>query len=618
MANGHTIIPLDDSELAKSSLKYVNDRLVYDREDLPKGRFPTLSELRKVIIESGYELEETHDWYVTSDDDFTEIWFSDGARPEHQSKKIWFRRGSIIILDIMQKLANQCGSFLVVDHSGAVAVLIVPDSVFDISDPTQDGYVSTINKRIPIIVERLKNASVEDALFLMSQIHQAIASLYMVQQHEFYQTIREGLPIFAQFLTHSDVRLRFLAFVLVSTWQQDLYDYADVLNKTMSSEPEPDTKARMIWAIKEHVKGDSAGRLSSWTQNLRDTLLKLVDDDQEVQFVRLAAANLIARTKLGFLTLTIQNLFVNALVQPEQYTANWDAFYSVNESVLESLTHVLLHQRIAILQQALPQIVYAQDAHTVLRTLLDNVFYGETRNTSMSSLLQEQVAERPDRGETKFRDSLSINWSYPINPQKVSVSELTPFQVKILDFVLSLETPWMVHSNLLQKYGLPATRSEVRNMLISYKMSPTSWQHGKVEFRLAAIFSRYQDEHETGEFVTGEVGFYTRGDQFTTRAADIAFIQSDRIPEKTQGFLSIAPDLVVEIIPPGNSADDIEAKTVEWFDFGVKMVWLIYPRTERVHVFTTPKTMRVYSADETLTTEDVLPGFSVSVAEIFT
>ena len=148
-------------------------------------------------------------------------------------------------------------------------------------------------------------------------------------------------------------------------------------------------------------------------------------------------------------------------------------------------------------------------------------------------------------------------------------------------------------------------------------MSPTSWRHGKVEFRLAAIFSRYQDAHKTGEFVTGEVGFYTRGDQFTTRAADIAFIQTERIPEKTEGFLSIAPDLVVEIISPGNSADDIEAKTAEWFDFGVKMVWLIYPRTERVHVFTTPKTMRVYSADETLSVDAVLPGFSVSVAEIF-
>ena len=148
-------------------------------------------------------------------------------------------------------------------------------------------------------------------------------------------------------------------------------------------------------------------------------------------------------------------------------------------------------------------------------------------------------------------------------------------------------------------------------------MSPTSWRHGKVEFRLAAIFSRYQAAHNIGEFVTGEVGFYTRGDQFTTRAADIAFINAERLPEKTEGFLSIPPDLVVEIISPGNSADEIEAKTAEWFDFGVRMVWLVYPRSERIHVFTTPKTMRVYSTDETLNVDSVLPGFSVTVAEVF-
>jgi bifunctional pyridoxal-dependent enzyme with beta-cystathionase and maltose regulon repressor activities len=83
MANGYTIIPIDGSELSNSSLDYVRDRLIYVSPDLPKGRFPTRTELRQVIVESGYELEETHDWYVTSDDDHTEIWFSGDERSEY-------------------------------------------------------------------------------------------------------------------------------------------------------------------------------------------------------------------------------------------------------------------------------------------------------------------------------------------------------------------------------------------------------------------------------------------------------------------------------------------------------------------------------------------------------
>lgn len=465
MANGHTIIPIDGSELANSSLDYVRDWLMYASPDLPRGRFPTLTELRRVIVESGYELKETHDWYVTSDDDHTEIWFSGDERSEHAPSKFWFRRGSIIVLDIMQKLANQCGSFLVVDHSGAVSVLIVPDSVFGTKSQDGDGFVSVMSQRMPIIIEHLSSASYEDALFLLSQIRQALSSLYEVWRYDLYQIAHEGLPIFAQFLKHGDVRVRFLAFDLIAILRQGFYRYADVLGNAIEVETDTDTKAQMIWAIKEHIIGSVGNPLDPWTQRLRDILIILSDNEAEAQPVRLATANLLARMSLGFLTPAMRGLFIEALVQPEQYQATWDSVYSVSDSVLESIKHLMLHHRIAILHEALPRIIYAQDAHTVLRALLDNVFYGEVRNPWMSSLSDNQEAERPNRGETKFRDNLSDNWSYPINPLRISASELMPFQRKTLEWVLSLEIPWMVHSNLLQKYGFPVSRAELRSIL---------------------------------------------------------------------------------------------------------------------------------------------------------
>lgn len=150
------------------------------------------------------------------------------------------------------------------------------------------------------------------------------------------------------------------------------------------------------------------------------------------------------------------------------------------------------------------------------------------------------------------------------------------------------------------------------------EMSPTSWGHGKVEFRFATVFGKYEDDHkDAGEFVTGEVGFYTRGNDFTTRAADIAFIRKDRLPESAEGFSRVAPDLVVEIISPGNSAADMEEKVAEWFAFGVKLIWLVYPKTKRIHVFTSPKEMHIYTAEDTLTGGNVLPDFSCKVSAIF-
>ena len=81
--------------------------------------------------------------------------------------------------------------------------------------------------------------------------------------------------------------------------------------------------------------------------------------------------------------------------------------------------------------------------------------------------------------------------------------------------------------------------------------------------------------------------------------------------------MHVAPDLVVKVISPGNTAEEIEVKTQEWFDFGVRMVWLVYPKTKRVHVYTTPVRSILLSADGLLEGGDVLPGFSVKVSAFF-
>ena len=115
--------------------------------------------------------------------------------------------------------------------------------------------------------------------------------------------------------------------------------------------------------------------------------------------------------------------------------------------------------------EALPQITLAQDAHDVLRALLDYTFFGETRSSWMASLPDTQAAERPTVDEIRFRDNLSRNWLYPANPTKLTAAELLPFQRQILEIVMMLDIPWMVHSNLLEKYGFPATRASTQAIL---------------------------------------------------------------------------------------------------------------------------------------------------------
>jgi Uma2 family endonuclease len=151
------------------------------------------------------------------------------------------------------------------------------------------------------------------------------------------------------------------------------------------------------------------------------------------------------------------------------------------------------------------------------------------------------------------------------------------------------------------------------------KMSPVGFDHGRSEFRVGFHLIMWNDKHQLGQISGGEAGFYTRKDSNTVRAADVTYISNSRLAEagSTEGYLRIPPDLVVEVISPGNTAEEIEVKTQEWFDFGVRMVWLVYPKTRRVHVYTTPDRSILLNADDTLEGGDVLPGFSVKVSAFF-
>lgn len=463
MATGHSVIPLDGGKDASAAIEWLKVAMVYVPDDLPPGRFPTVAELRHAIHEFGYQLEETHDWYVTSDDDHTEIWFSDGIGAEDQPTGFWFRRGHLITLDIIQSLANQCGSFIVADHSSAGYIVIVPDSVFDVTSQGQAGFVSVFIHRIPAMLNRLAEATLDDTLFLLSQFRETLRRLDRLYQHGLFESVQQGLSVFAHLLKHDDARIRFFAFDLVATYPEHRHTYNDALGITIKNETDADTKARMIWATEHLIGKRNSLNIDRWTQALFDVLLEECNDTQNVLPVRFASANILTRSMPGFLTPVIREIFIDALVQPEMSEASWDEFDI--QKTLESIEKLLLHHRVDILLTALPNIAYAQDAHEVLRALLDNVFFGAVRSTGMSSPLGTHNAERPEVDEKRFREHRSRAWLYTENPTKISVTELLPFQREILETVLDFNIPWMVHSNLLEKYGLPATRAAVRALL---------------------------------------------------------------------------------------------------------------------------------------------------------
>src|SRR5262249_51446842 len=70
------------------------------------------------------------------------------------------------------------------------------------------------------------------------------------------------------------------------------------------------------------------------------------------------------------------------------------------------------------------------------------------------------------------------------------------------------------------------------------------------------------------------------------RKPDVSFIRLERLPVDwlEDGYFTIAPDLAVEVISPGDRAEDVEEKIREYLSAGVSLVWEIYPQQRVAYV----------------------------------
>ena len=104
------------------------------------------------------------------------------------------------------------------------------------------------------------------------------------------------------------------------------------------------------------------------------------------------------------------------------------------------------------------------------------------------------------------------------------------------------------------------------------------------------------------------------------RRADVTFISRDRYSwqQLTQdGFMTIPPDLAVEIVSPNDYGSELEEKVEEYLRAGVKLVWVVYPDIHIVQVYRVDGTTSRFRAHDELSGENVLPGFRCQVDDLF-
>jgi Uma2 family endonuclease len=104
---------------------------------------------------------------------------------------------------------------------------------------------------------------------------------------------------------------------------------------------------------------------------------------------------------------------------------------------------------------------------------------------------------------------------------------------------------------------------------------------------------------------------------------DVAFVRGDRLPappapEYTKALL-LAPDLVAEVVSPSQYRPEMEEKARRYLTAGVRLVWLVWPRHQRVDVWRqgSDQPMQTLGINDELDGLDVVPGFTYPLARLF-
>jgi Uma2 family endonuclease len=160
--------------------------------------------------------------------------------------------------------------------------------------------------------------------------------------------------------------------------------------------------------------------------------------------------------------------------------------------------------------------------------------------------------------------------------------------------------------------GVELVRGEVETKM------PPSVDHGAIATNIAVLLKLWCRQHDAGGWVGVESGFLLSRDPDTLRGPDVAYVRASRIPAAghPSPFWEQHADLMVEVVSPSDTAEEIETKVTEYLEFGTPEVWVVYPQRREVLVHRTDNTAQRLRAEQQITS-NVLPQFSQHVAEFF-
>jgi Uma2 family endonuclease len=147
---------------------------------------------------------------------------------------------------------------------------------------------------------------------------------------------------------------------------------------------------------------------------------------------------------------------------------------------------------------------------------------------------------------------------------------------------------------------------------------PMGYEESEIAATIIILVGSFVRRHKLG-IVTGPDGSI-RLFPGLVRIPDVAFASWDCFPGRKRPRAPIpqlAPDLVVEVLSKSNTKGEMNRKLREYFEAGVRLMWMVQPKKRAVRVYTAVDKSVLLVEDQSLDGGAVLPGFVMLVNELF-
>ncbi len=147
------------------------------------------------------------------------------------------------------------------------------------------------------------------------------------------------------------------------------------------------------------------------------------------------------------------------------------------------------------------------------------------------------------------------------------------------------------------------------------------FRSSRVGGRLFRLLDVHCDREQLGWVLPSDAGYQCfPDDPHKVRKPDVSFIKADRLSarEEPEGWATLAPDLVVEVISPNELFEAVAIKVNEYLMAGVSLVWVIDIATRKVYVYRQEGRGDILTDSDELSGEGVVNGFRCDVADLFT